>query len=75
LLPLADGVSDQVLIRAANLGDFLILHPLTHFACYVLAERCQNKSLSDIREILHEEDDFNEEERQIISQCPELSGN
>lgn len=70
---MAKDFSDDDLIRVINLADYLVLPPVVHSCAYVLAHRLQNKTLTEVREVLHEEDDFTEKERALISDIPELT--
>ncbi|KAI6171855.1 hypothetical protein M3Y98_00908600 [Aphelenchoides besseyi] len=73
LLPLAEDVDKDVLIRASNLGDFLINHSFMAFCTYVISERCKNFTLAELREYLNEENDFDAEQMEIIRSCPEFA--
>ncbi|KAI6220006.1 hypothetical protein M3Y99_01629400 [Aphelenchoides fujianensis] len=73
LVPLAEGVHKDTLIRAANLADYLIVPSFLSFCTFVISEQCKNLNLADLREYLNEEDDFDEEQREIIRGCPEFA--
>ena len=73
ILALTKDLHPDILIRGANLADYLLIHPFMHFCAYALADRAQDKTLEEVRQMLHITDDqFNDEERQIIKDCPEL---
>ncbi|KAI6224183.1 hypothetical protein M3Y95_00856000 [Aphelenchoides besseyi] len=73
LLPLAEDVDKDVLIRASNLGDFLINHSFMAFCTYVISERCKNFTLAELRDYLNEENDFDADQLEIIRSCPEFA--
>ncbi|CAD5216598.1 unnamed protein product [Bursaphelenchus xylophilus] len=72
LRPLAKDVDKDLLITAANAGDFLIVPAFISFCTYFLCERAQNLKLKELREFLNEEADFDEEQLRIIRECPEF---
>lgn len=72
LRPLIEKVDKDVLITAANAGDFLIIPSFISFCTYFLCERAQNMNLAQLREFLNEESDFDEEQMRIINECPEF---
>lgn len=49
-----------------------MINPFIVFCTYVISERIQNMDLLEMRSFLDEIDDFDEEQRRIISECPEL---
>ncbi|KAI6226522.1 hypothetical protein M3Y99_01282700 [Aphelenchoides fujianensis] len=66
LEPLAVGADNLALIRAANLGAWLQMPLLLHFATQVMASQCKNLPLVQLREYLNEPDDFSAEKREIM---------
>lgn len=50
-----------------------MIYPFLAFTTYVLSERCQEMNLTELREFLNEENDFTEEQRKIIAECPEFN--
>lgn len=71
-MPVATDIDGEVLIRSANLADFLIIYPLLVFSIFALNERCENMKLDDMRAFLNEEDDLDDEQKKIIESCLEL---
>jgi hypothetical protein len=49
-----------------------MVYPFLVFSTYVLSENCQDLNLAGLRTYLNEEDDFDEDQRQIIAECPEF---
>lgn len=62
-----------MLIGSANAADILDVPSFLSFCTYFLVERSANMNLEDLRDFLNEENDFTEEQRQIIAECPELA--
>lgn len=49
-----------------------MIYPFLAFCTFAISEQCQDLSLEQLREYLNEEDDFDEDQRRIISECPEF---
>ncbi|KAI6232664.1 hypothetical protein M3Y99_01002300 [Aphelenchoides fujianensis] len=74
ILPLFVHVDKNVLVRAANLADFLVM-PLVvaHFAL-VLADRVDARDLEQLRAFLNEPADHDERERALVAEFRQTVG-
>ncbi|KAI6171053.1 hypothetical protein M3Y97_01082300 [Aphelenchoides bicaudatus] len=57
ILAFTKNFHSDVLIRSANLDDFISDQPFMRFCAHALAERAQGKTLEDARQMFHIADD------------------
>lgn len=71
--PLAKKTDKDLLIGGANAADILEVPAFVSFCVYFLVLRTKGLNLENMRNFLNEEDDFTEEQKRIIAECPELA--
>jgi len=57
---------DGNLIELTHQSDLLSIIPLENFCCYKIAQLIQDKSISEMRQILKVENDFSPEEEEVV---------